>query len=63
MLANRKRSEEFSTLDVAKKILRQQEKYDVIIGPIADDRMNEAMQRFTDYALTDRGANGVLAIC
>lgn len=55
VLANRKRSEEFSALAVAKKILRQQEKYDVIIGPIADDRMNEAMQRFTDYALTDKG--------
>lgn len=29
--------------------------YDVIIGPIADDRMNVAMQRFSDYTLSDEG--------
>lgn len=55
ILANRKKVEEFNKLPIAKKILETQENYDVIIGPIADDRMNEAIKSFEDGALTDIG--------
>ena len=55
ILANRKKSEEFNKLSFTKKLLKQLDKYDVIIGPIADDRMNEALIRFNNYALTDKG--------
>lgn len=61
VMANRKRSEEFSSLALAKRTLRKLKDYDVIIGPIADDRMNEAMQRFSDYGLTDKGLIACLA--
>lgn len=55
ILANRKRVQEFNELETAKKWLKKINKYDIIIGAIADDRMNEAMQRFIDYGLTDKG--------
>lgn len=55
VLANRKKTEEFNRLDIAKQALRRLEQYDLIIGAIADDRMNEAMNRFSEYALTDQG--------
>ncbi len=61
VMANRKRSEEFSSLALAKRTLQKLKNYDVIIGPIADDRMNEAMQRFSDYGLTDKGLIACLA--
>lgn len=55
ILANRKKSPAFNQLNVAKEWLAKMDKYDVIIGAIADDRMNEAVQRFTNFALTDKG--------
>ena len=55
VLANRKQVHEFNTLPLSQRILNSLKKYDVIIGAIADDRMNEAMQRFSDYGLTDQG--------
>lgn len=61
VMANRKRSEEFDALPLAKQTLQKLNNYDVIIGPIADDRMNEAMQRFSDYGLTDKGLIACLA--
>lgn len=61
VMANRRRSEEFSSLALAKRTLQKLKNYDVIIGPIADDRMNEAMQRFSDYGLTDKGLIACLA--
>lgn len=55
VLANRKKLSEFNKLSLAHKILKSINNYDIIIGAIADDRMNEAMQRFSDYGLTDQG--------
>lgn len=55
ILANRKRIPEFNELDIAKEYLDKCKKYDIIIGPIADDKMTDAMQRFASYGLTDKG--------
>ena len=55
VLACRKRCAEFNNLDIARHALSRLEKYDVIIGPIADDRMTEAIRKFEEYALTDKG--------
>nr|WP_297765654.1 DUF3990 domain-containing protein [uncultured Butyrivibrio sp.] len=55
ILANRKSVQEFNALRIADKILEESKKYDVIIGPIADDRMIEAFRRFEQRALTDEG--------
>lgn len=60
VLANRKKCPEFNELKLAKDIVKKMEEYDVIVGPIADDRMNEAMQRFSDYGLTDKGLSACL---
>lgn len=54
VLASRQKIAEFNRLNIAKRTLQNLERYDVIIGPIADDRMNEAMNRFSDYAITDK---------
>lgn len=62
VLAFRDRVPEFSSLSLSKKIIRSvSEDYDVIIGAIADDRMNEAIKRFSEYALTDEGVAACLA--
>lgn len=55
VLASRKHCPEFSQLKLAKHWLRELDKYDVIIGEIADDRMRIAMKRFTENGLTDKG--------
>lgn len=55
VLACRKRVKEFSDLDIAKEALSRLKEYDLVIGPIADDQMNEAMKAFTNGALTDEG--------
>lgn len=55
ILANRKKVPEFNELYIAQKYLKMCEKYDVIIGAIADDQMSEAMQRFSNRGLTDKG--------
>lgn len=55
ILACRKRSEEFNKLELAKQALQRLNKYDIIIGPIADDRMAEAIHRFENNSLTDKG--------
>lgn len=60
VLANRRKCAEFNHLKLAEDILNKMDKYDVIVGAIADDRMNEAMQRFSDYALTDKGLQACL---
>ena len=59
VLASRRKVEEYDKLQLAQQWRSKLSKYDVIIGPIADDRMNEAMNRFSDYTLTDEG----LAAC
>lgn len=55
ILANRDRVPSFSALEIAKRALQKQEKADIIIGPIADDRMVEAMHNFETGTLTDQG--------
>lgn len=55
VLACRQRIKDFSELGIAKEALQRLDRYDIVIGAIADDRMNEAMTRFSEYALTDRG--------
>lgn len=55
ILANRKRVSDFNELDIAKEYLGKCNNYDFIIGPIADDKMADAMQRFSNYGLTDKG--------
>jgi hypothetical protein len=55
VMANRKRAKTFSQLEVAKEILQQMDNYDVIIGPIADDRMNEAIREFENNSLSEYG--------
>ena len=54
ILACRKRCTEFNELNIAKKALRELKKYDLVIGPIADDRMTEAIRRFENHAMTDK---------
>lgn len=55
ILANRGKVEPFNRLKLAQYWQNELKKYDVVIGPIADDRMNEAMQRFSELTLTDEG--------
>lgn len=53
VLAYRDRVPEFSKLNMVQQMKNKYEKYDVIAGPIADDRMNTAIRRFEEDALTD----------
>lgn len=55
ILANRKKIPEFNQLEISKFWIKELQKYDVVIGKIADDRMNVAMQRFAEYGLTNEG--------
>lgn len=55
VLTCRDKIKEFSELDIAKQIKLQIDNADIIIGPIADDRMNTAVARFAEGALTDIG--------
>ncbi len=55
VLAFRKKSEEFSSLWMVKEYMENAMAHDVVIGAIADDRMNDAVREFSDYALTDKG--------
>lgn len=53
VLAYRNRVPEFSKLDHIQELKAKYEQYDVIVGPIADDRMNTAIRRFEEDALID----------
>lgn len=55
VLSCRNKVKEFSELYIAHKIKAELSNHDLVIGPIGDDRMNEAMQQFANGALTDRG--------
>jgi len=55
ILAFRKQVPEFSTLPMAEEIREKVKNYDLIIGPISDDRMKDAMKAFANGALTDNG--------
>ena len=60
ILANRKKCKEFSQLSIAQDYLDLVNNYDVIVGPIADDRMNTCFKRFIENALTDEGLEACL---
>ena len=60
VLAHRKNCEEFNGLETAKRYLDKLTKYDVVIGSIADDRMNEAITAFGNRSLTDVGLEACL---
>lgn len=60
ILANRKKCKEFSQLSIAQDYLDLVNNYDVIIGPIADDRMNSSVESFIANALTDTGLKACL---
>lgn len=60
VLSCRQRVDKFNKLSIATEWLDKIKNYDVIIGPIADDRMNEAMTRFSNLALTDEGLEACL---
>ncbi len=53
VLAKRKLCEEFNKLNLAKSWSKKLEKYDIIIGKIADDKMLDAIERFSTYGMTD----------
>jgi len=55
VLACRKKVPEFLNLNIAKEALRNLNKYDIIVGPIGDDKMNDAMQAYANGYLTDKG--------
>ena len=61
IMAFREKSKEFSELKMAKEYINTVQKYDFVIGNIADDRMNEAIKAFTEYSLTDQGLEACLA--
>jgi hypothetical protein len=53
ILAARELDEQFSSLQVARTWKKKLDRYDVIIGPIADDRMLDVLERFSSYTITD----------
>lgn len=55
VLSHRENCKEFNQLQIAKELQEKAKKYDVIIGPIADDKMNAAIQAFSDGFLSDQG--------
>lgn len=60
VLANRGKIQEFNNLKLAQDILDECRQYNFIIGAIADDRMNEAMKRFSENGLTNKGLEACL---
>lgn len=55
IMASRGKVQDFLNLDVAKKAVSDLQKFDLVVGAIADDRMNEAMYRYSVNGLTDKG--------
>lgn len=55
VLACRKNCREFNFLKISKIWIEKLSHYDVIIGTIADDRINEAIKMFRKGLLTDKG--------
>ena len=45
----------FSALSIASQIRDIINNYDIVMGTIVDDRMNEAIDAFNDNTLTDEG--------
>ena len=60
VLVNRQRWEKFNELAISQTYIDLVNNYDVIIGPIADDRMNNSVESFIANALTDEGLEACL---
>lgn len=60
VLSSRQRVSSFNELELSHYWVKELNRYDLVIGPIADDRMNEAFQRFSEYTLSDEGLNACL---
>lgn len=54
ILACRKKSNRFNELPLAEEIRDIIDSYDIVIGTIADDRMNEAINSFNENNITDK---------
>ena len=57
VLAYRKKVPEFSSLDIAKNAVQNLQKYDVVIGPIGDDKTfeNKKVQNFPNIIIKTEG--------
>ena len=53
VVACRKKSNQFNNLKIASEILNNIQSYDLIVGPIADDQMSEAMRQFNAGFISD----------
>ena len=60
VLANRRNARKFNELETAKKWRRIVNEYDIVVGKIADDKMNDAIKEFVRNALTDKALYGCL---
>lgn len=55
ILSCRKQVPAYSKLPIAEETLQKIQNYDIVVGPISDDRMKYAMTAFGTGALTDEG--------
>ena len=61
VLSCRRRVKAFDELPAAAQWRQRIDSYDLVAGRIADDRMNEAMRRFTEFTMTDQGLYACLS--
>ena len=54
ILAFRKQSNEFNALKIADEYVENVKSYNVVIGAIADDIINEVVREFSEYSFTDK---------
>lgn len=55
VLVNRRENSDYITPALTSVVIHKLEKYDIIYGVMADDRMNEAIKRFMRNELTTKG--------
>lgn len=55
VLSCRKKISEFNNLSLAQDLINQINSYDVVIGKIADDKMSDAINQYTNGALSNLG--------
>ena len=63
VLAFRKKVNEFNNLDIAQNIIKKINNYDIVIGPIGDDKMNEAMRAYAKWLSYRQRINSLFAMC
>lgn len=54
VLAYRKNSDEFTASKMAVEFVEKVKAHNVVIGAMADDIINEAVRKFSDYSITDK---------